>query len=94
MLIGFNRLSTHRHQSVSYLNVLNLPRYLHYKCENVILVGIIPGPHEPKSINSFLKPLVDEPLILWSGKIFPVNTSTGIKDGAPLLCVSCDLPAA
>ena len=38
---------------VIYLTVLNLPRYLHYKCENVILVGIIPGPHETKSINSF-----------------------------------------
>ena len=38
---------------IIYLTVLNLPRYLRYKRENVILVGIIPGPREPKSINSF-----------------------------------------
>ena len=70
---------------------------MRYKRENVILVGIIPGPREPKSINSFLKPLVDELLLLWNGKILSVNTSTGIKDEfvrAALLCVSCDLPAA
>ena len=32
-----------------------------YKQENIILVGIIPGPKEPKfNINSYLSPLVDE----------------------------------
>ena len=36
--------------------------------ENVILVGVIPGPREPQfDINSFLKPLVDDLLLLWNG---------------------------
>ena len=41
---------THTQTSIGviYLTVLNLPRYLRYKCENIILVGIIPGPNEPK----------------------------------------------
>lgn len=30
-----------------YLTVMNLPRHLRYKRQNIILVGIIPGPHEP-----------------------------------------------
>ena len=44
-----------------YLAVMNLPRHLRFKSENMILVGLIPGPNKPKlSINTFLKPLVDE----------------------------------
>ena len=31
-----------------YLSVLNLPRKIRYKRENMILVGLIPGPHEPE----------------------------------------------
>ena len=42
-----------------YLVVLNLPRTERYKIENVILVGVMPGPQEPKkNINFYLKPLV------------------------------------
>ena len=58
---------THTRSSVGvvYLSVLNLPRFLRYKRENVILIGIIPGPREPEDLNPFLKPLVDELLELW-----------------------------
>lgn len=42
-----------------YLSVLNLPRAIRNKPENVILAGLIPGPHEPElHINSFLRPLL------------------------------------
>ena len=42
-----------------YLIVLNLPCNLRHRKENIILVGIIPGPYEPSlCINSFLEPLV------------------------------------
>ena len=33
-----------------YLVIGNLPRSERYKLENVILVGVIPGPNEPKNI--------------------------------------------
>lgn len=38
-----------------YMTVLNLPRGTRNKLENVILVGLIPGPHEPgHDFNSLL----------------------------------------
>ena len=44
-----------------YLTILNLPRNERFKEENIILVGMIPGPHEPKhDINTYLSPLVKE----------------------------------
>lgn len=43
---------------VVYLAVMNLPRHLRYKRRNLLLIGIIPGPAEPKDINTFLEPLV------------------------------------
>jgi len=56
---------------VIYLVILNLPREERFKWENVILVGVIPDMEKmPKSINSFLKPLVDELQVLWKGIVF------------------------
>jgi len=44
-----------------YLTVLNIPREIRCKKENIILAGVIPGPTEPeKTINSYLKLLIDE----------------------------------
>ena len=40
---------------------MHLPRNIRFKKENVILVGIIPAlAHEPKSLNHFLEPAIDE----------------------------------
>lgn len=48
--------------------VLNLPRYTRYKDNNIIIVGVIPGPNEPKhNINSYLGPMVAELLELYAG---------------------------
>ena len=92
---------THTTASIGaiYLTVLNLPRYIRYKRENVILLGIIPGPNEPKyNINSFLKPIVDELQQLWVGINLTVCSSSSAEQkivtvkGA-ILCVTCDIPA-
>ena len=54
----------------------------------MILVGVIPGPHEPKlNINSYLQPLVAELNKLWADGII-------VKVHGALLCVGCDVPAA
>lgn len=46
---------------------MNLPRSERLKKENVITAGVIPGPDEPSlSINTYLRPLVDELIDLWS----------------------------
>ena len=43
-----------------YLTVQNLPRNIRFKEENVLLVGVIPGPSEPElAMNAYLSPLVE-----------------------------------
>ena len=65
--------------------------FLHH----LIVVGIIPGPKEPKlHINSFLQPLVDDLIDLWDGII--LNASVGGPREmfrASLLALSSDIPA-
>lgn len=80
---------------VIYMTVMNLPRNLRNKQENVILVGIIPGPHEPHhDLNTYLKPLVSDLLKFWHGVELNVPCLNSTKKiSCALLCVSCDLPA-
>ena len=74
--------------------IANLPRQDRYKLENIIIAGIIPGPSEPeKHINSFLKPLVDELLIMWNGCFFHSLRFGVVSVRCALMCISCDLPA-
>ncbi|XP_031548964.1 uncharacterized protein LOC116286545 [Actinia tenebrosa] len=82
---------------VIYLVVMNLPREERFKTENVILVGIITGPNEPKgNINSFLQPLVSELTDLWDGVILNDRCIPGwaVKIKVALLAICCDVPAA
>lgn len=37
-----------------YLTIQNLPRNERYKPQNVIIVGILPGPNEPKKNNKLI----------------------------------------
>ena len=80
-----------------YLVLMNLPRSERFKPENVFLVGVIPGPHEPKlNINTYLQPLVDELNILWNDGIYEFEHGSSVQhlSRAVLLCVGCDVPAA
>ena len=78
-----------------YLVIMNLPRNIRYKVENVLLVGILPGPHEPSNnMNSYLNPLVDKLLLFWKGVSLNVHGFSCKKlVRCALLCVSCDIPA-
>ena len=50
---------------VIYLAIMNLPREHHFKKENILPAGMIPGPKEPKhDMNSFSEPIVTELLKL------------------------------
>jgi hypothetical protein len=76
-----------------YCIIMNLPRAIRYKQENVLLIGLIPGPKEPDhDINSFLDPMVEELNQFWSGKSMSYSDGTKAVGGA-LLCVACDIPA-
>lgn len=60
-----------------YCIIMNLPREIRYKQENVLLIGLIPGPKEPDhDINSFLNPMVEELNQFWSGKSLSCNDGT------------------
>lgn len=82
-----------------YLVILNLPRQLRYKKENMILVGIIPGPSEPSlNINSYLTPLVMELKEFYEG----ISVHCAAKNSKlmnihlrlALVGIMCDLPAS
>ena len=80
-----------------YMVLMNLPRSERFKPENVFLVGVIPGPHEPKlNINTYLQPLVGELNALWENgmSIKAHDSTTAQVFHAALLCVGCDVPAA
>ena len=87
MLIG----STH----TNMLNILllNFPRQIRYRKENMRIAGIIPGPSEPSlQMNAYLEPLVRDLLKLWKG--VEMATPDGVKViRAALLCSASDIPA-
>ena len=80
--------------------ILNLPREDRYKKENMVLVGIIPGPKKPsQNINSYLTPLVLELNSFYKGISIPCNSSNGkfFTDHLiriTLVWIFCDLPAS
>lgn len=99
LMINIDWFQPYKHVTYSvgaiYLVILNLPRHIRYKRENVLLIGILPGPHEPsRDMNSYLDPLVDEFLLLWKGVSLDVGGFSYKKlVKCALLCASCDIPA-
>ena len=84
---------THVEYSVGaiYLALQNLPQEERYKEENIVLVGMLPGPSEPKlTVNSYLAPLVEDLKAAWLNGI-KVKTSDGseITIRLALTCVAC-----
>ena len=68
------------------------------QAQNMLLVGIIPGPSEPShNINTFLQPLVLELKEFWQGICLNVYRSAGVSNEVlvrcALLCIACDIPA-
>lgn len=87
----------HRQYSIGvlYMAIMNLPRSIRFKRENLLLIGLIPGPSEPpKTINTYLAPVVDDLLLLWQGVPIQCGQSDIQSIRCALLCVACDLPAA
>lgn len=80
---------------------LNLPISARYKPENLILLGLIPGPHEPllESLNNFTKPIVEDFLTLWhQGIVIKFEDSAAkccFKSArAAIIGIVTDLPAS
>ena len=85
LLINVDWFQPYKHIEYSvgaiYITILNFPHLQ----ENSIVVGIIPGPREPKlHMNSYLEPLVSDLLKLWKG----VQMATQQLIRAVLLCAA------
>ena len=73
--------------------IQNLPHRERYTSDNIILIGVIPGPHEPsKVMNGYLSPLIDELKQLWQGVIMQSASDTLVVVRAALICTACDIP--
>ena len=80
---------------VIYITILNIPREHRFLWENTIVVSIIPGPKEPSlTVNTYLKPMVDELLEFWNGKVLcePGTVGSAIYKLA-IMGISNDIPA-
>ena len=83
---------------VIYAAICNLSRDIRFKQENMLILGILPGPNEVSlhKINHYLAPIVDELLSLWTGII--LNRTFGYQNGrnihAALILISCNISAA
>src|SRR5256886_9438339 len=78
--------------------ICNLPRELRFKRENMLYLGLLPGPSEVKlhKINHYLSPIVDELLEFWDGFNLPSSNKhpNGKRIRLAVICCSNDIPAA
>lgn len=87
---------THVSDSVGDYDSIKFTQRRRYK-ENMILVGIIPGPHEPSlKINSYLSPIVLELNTFYTGVPLPASSDVRrtVTLRLALAGVFCDLPAS
>ena len=83
---------------VIYAVVCNLPRDIRFRRENLLLLGLMPGPNEVSlhRINHYIAPIVNELESLWEGTT--LNRTHEFPNGrhirAALILTSCDIPAA
>ena len=78
--------------------ICNLPREVRFKRENMLYLGLLPGPTEVKlhKINHYLSPIVDELLEFWDGFNLPSSNKhpNGKRIRLAIICCSNDIPAA
>jgi len=83
---------------VIYAVICNLPRNIRFKPENLLILGILPGPNEVSlhRINHYFSPLISELETLWGGVALDrtYECSNGKYIRAAVIIASCDIPAA
>ena len=97
LMLNMDFFQPYKHVSYSvgaiYCTIMNLPLSVRYKQENVMLLGLIPGPSEPENdINTYMEPIVNELLQLWDGIEFTFASGNKHKVRCAVLCVACDMP--
>ena len=83
---------------VIYAAIVNLPREIRFKRENMLILDILPSPNKANlhKINHYLSLIVDELISLWQGTKLDsiVECSEGKIIHTVLILISCDIPAA
>ena len=78
--------------------ICNLPREIRFQQENMLVLGLLPGPKEVQTdkINHYLSPIVNELLEFWEGLELQktANYPKGRKIRMAVICCSSDIPAA
>ena len=78
-----------------YISVLNIPKSQRFKAKWTMLTGLIPGPSEPEGhVNSYLSPIVDDLLTLYTGIQIQSCGGKVIFSRSLLLPVLADMPAS
>ncbi|GBB87061.1 hypothetical protein RclHR1_13520003 [Rhizophagus clarus] len=83
---------------VIYAVICNLPQNMQFKCENMLILGLLPSPNKVSlhKINHYLAPIVNELTLLWNGvtldRTYEYQETRKIR--AALILVLCDIPAA
>lgn len=74
---------------------LNLPPEKRYNDDNVLHLGIMPGPDNPKDVDSFLVPLQDEMRLLHKGvpEVYNGHTKDPFTLRANIVLIGSDIPA-
>lgn len=74
---------------------LNLPPAIRFKQENVLCLGIMPGPSKPKDIDSFLRPMIDEFKLLQIGveNVWDASFNSYFTLKAHIVAITGDMPA-
>ena len=81
---------------IIYAAICNLLRDIRFRRENMLILGILPGPNEVHlhKINHYLAPIVDKLASLWNG--ITLDRTHEHPEGRPihaaLILVSCDIP--
>ncbi|GBC39214.2 uncharacterized protein LOC107327733 [Rhizophagus irregularis DAOM 181602=DAOM 197198] len=81
-----------------YGAICNIPRELRFKPENMLILGLMPGPNEPSlhQINHYLAPIVDQFQTFWEG--VGLDRTSEHLSGRLIKCAviacCCDIPAA
>jgi hypothetical protein len=83
---------------VIYGVICNLSHDIRFKRENMLYLGLLPGPEEVKlhKINHYLSPIVDKLLEFWDGVSLSSTDlhPTGKRIRMVVICCSNDIPAA
>lgn len=74
------------------LTILNLPRDVRQLFSNLMLVGIVPGPSEPTSLNPYLEIVVDEILSLTNMKVYDAYSMAPFNLKVEILLHVLDYP--